>query len=114
MSGVNALIRAVSATTWRTLAAMLVVISAVAALAVILFKLTVFGAFALYFVVWWTLLFVILPLRNQVETDPALIVPGQDPGAPAAPRLREKAIWTTLLASAVFLAAIPIFELSGL
>ena len=63
---------------------------------------------------WWTLLFVILPIRNQVETDPSLIVPGQDPGAPAAPRLREKAIWTTLLASVVFLVVIPIFELSGL
>ncbi|WP_019906851.1 DUF1467 family protein [Methylobacterium sp. 77] len=114
MSGVNAFVRTASATTWRTLAAMVVIISAVAALAVFLFKLTVFGAFALYFVVWWTLLFVILPIRNQVETDPELIVPGQDPGAPAVPRLREKAIWTTFLASAVFLVAIPIFELSGL
>ncbi|CAA2143868.1 DUF1467 family protein [Methylobacterium bullatum] len=114
MSGVNALVQTVSATVWRTLAAMVIIVSAVAALAVVLFKLTVFGAFALYFVVWWTLLFVILPLRNQVETDPSRIVPGQDPGAPAAPRLLEKAIWTTLLASLVFLVVIPIFELSGL
>ncbi len=110
----NALIHTVSSTTLRTLGAMVVIIAAVAALAVVLFKLTVFGAFALYFVIWWTLLFAILPLRNQAETDPALIVKGQDPGAPAAPRLREKAIWTTLLASVVFLVAIPIFELSGL
>ena len=70
----------------RTLAVMGVVLVAVVLLAVGLFKLTVFGALALYFVVWWTLLFVILPLRNQVETDPERIVPGQDPGAPAAPR----------------------------
>ena len=110
----NALVQTVSATTLRTLGAMLLVIGAVASVAVIQFKFTVFGAFALYFVVWWTLLFVILPIRNQIETDPALIVPGQDPGAPAVPRLREKAIWTTLLASVVFLVAIPAFELSGL
>jgi predicted secreted protein len=83
-------------------------------IAVSQFRLTVFGAVALYFVVWWTLLFVILPIRNQAETDPDRVVPGQDPGAPASPRLREKALWTTALASVVFLVAIPLFELAGL
>lgn len=109
-----AVLAAIAATTLRTLAAMLVVIAVVVVVAVSQFRLTVFGAVALYFVVWWTLLFVILPIRNQAETDPALVVPGQDPGAPATPRLREKALWTTLLASVVFLAAIPVFELAGL
>lgn len=108
------LLQALAASTARTLAVMAVVVAAVVALAVSLFKLTVFGALALFFVVWWTLLFVILPLRNQVEADPARIVPGQDPGAPALPRLREKAILTTLLSSVVFLLAIQIFELAGL
>lgn len=105
---------ALAASTLRTLGAILVMVAAVVAVAVSQFKLTVFGAVALYFVVWWTLLFVILPIRNQVEADPARVVPGQDPGAPAAPRLREKAIWTTLLSSVVFLVAIPLFALSGL
>jgi len=109
-----AVLAAIAATTLRTLAAMLAVIAVVVVVAVSQFRLTVFGAVALYFVVWWTLLFVILPIRNQAETDPALVVPGQDPGAPATPRLREKALWTTLLASVVFLAAIPVFELAGL
>jgi predicted secreted protein len=109
-----AVLATLAASTLRTLAAMLVVIAVVVVVAVSQFRLTVFGAVALYFVVWWTLLFVILPIRNQAETDPALVVPGQDPGAPASPRLREKALWTTLLASVVFLAAIPLFELAGL
>ena len=81
-------LQTLAASTLRTVAVMVAVLAAVVVLAVGLFKLTVFGALALYFVVWWTLLFVILPLRNQVETDPERIVPGQDPGAPAAPRLR--------------------------
>ncbi|WP_409565125.1 DUF1467 family protein [Methylobacterium sp. J-090] len=93
---------------------MLVVIGLVVVVAVSQFRLTVFGAFALYFVVWWTLLFVMLPIRNQAETDPARVVPGQDLGAPASPRLREKALWTTLLSGVVFLVAIPVFELTGL
>ena len=93
---------------------MLAVIALVVVIAVSQFRLTVFGAVALYFVVWWTLLFVILPIRNQAETDPDRVVPGQDPGAPASPRLREKALWTTALASVVFLVAIPLFELAGL
>lgn len=103
-----------AASTLRTLGVVIVIVAAVVAVAVSQYKLTVFGAVALYFVVWWTLLFAILPIRNQVEADPARVVPGQDPGAPAAPRLREKAIWTTLLSSVVFLAAIPLFALSGL
>ncbi|GJD30502.1 hypothetical protein PMNALOAF_1749 [Methylobacterium adhaesivum] len=110
----GAVLDTVAATTLRTLAAMLAVIALVVVIAVSQFRLTVFGAVALYFVVWWTLLFVILPIRNQAETDPDRVVPGQDPGAPASPRLREKALWTTALASVVFLVAIPLFELAGL
>ncbi|MDP4025614.1 DUF1467 family protein [Methylobacterium sp. NEAU 140] len=97
-----------------TLAAVAALVAAFVAAAVTLFKLTVGGALALYFVVWWTLLFAILPLRNHPETRPEHVVPGQDPGAPAAPRLREKAIWTTLLAGVVFLAALSVFPLAGL
>ncbi|KQP42360.1 hypothetical protein ASF49_00400 [Methylobacterium sp. Leaf104] len=114
MTRMSAILQTLAASTLRTLAVMVVVLAAVVVLAVGLFKLTVFGALALYFVVWWTLLFVILPLRNQVETDPERIVPGQDPGAPAAPRLREKAILTSVLASVVFLVAVQVFELAGL
>jgi predicted secreted protein len=97
-----------------TLAVIAVLIAAFVSAAVALFKLTVGGAIALYFVVWWTLLFAVLPLRNQPETRPGHVIPGQDPGAPAAPRLREKAIWTTLVAGAAFLAALAIFPLTGL
>jgi predicted secreted protein len=111
---VAGLLGALAATTLRTLATIAVLVAIVVAVAVTGFKLTIFGALALYFVVWWTLLFAILPLRNQRESDPARLVPGQDPGAPAAPRLREKAIWTTLFAGAAFLIAIAAFPMAGL
>jgi predicted secreted protein len=57
---------------------------------------------AIYFVVWWIVLFTVLPfgVRSQAETGE--VVPGSDPGAPAVPRLRAKIIWTTIVASVVF------------
>ncbi|MER2263981.1 DUF1467 family protein [Methylobacterium oxalidis] len=105
---------ALSRSTPLTVAAVVALAAVFVALAVSLFKLTVGGAVALYFVLWWTLLFAILPLRNQPEHRPEHIVPGQDPGAPALPRLREKAIWTSLFAGGAFLAALAVFPLAGL
>jgi predicted secreted protein len=111
---VGSVLQVLAASTLRTLGVVVLFTAAIVAVAVNVFKLTIFGAVALYFVLWWTLLFAILPLRNQAETDPARLVPGQDPGAPAVPRLREKAIWTTLFAGAAFLIAIAAFPLAGL
>jgi predicted secreted protein len=77
------------------------------------FGLTWFGALALYFVVWWTLLFAVLPFRAGDDGSIPL-VPGQDPGAPPRPQMRRKALWTTLISDVVFIAAIAAFPLAGL
>ena len=54
--------------------------------AVRLFGLTLAGALSLYFVIWWTALFAVLPfgMRSQHEDGP--VTPGTEPGAPALPR----------------------------
>ncbi len=59
-------------------------------------------AIAVYFTVWWIVLFAVLPwgIRSQEETRD--IVPGSDPGAPMLPRLAVKALWTTGIAAIVF------------
>ena len=113
-SPLTRLMRVFGRSTAATLAGVVVLLAAFVAVGVSQFKLTVGGGVALYFVIWWTLLFAILPIRNQAETRPEHIVPGQDPGAPARPRLREKAIWTSLLTGFVFLGALAIFPLAGL
>src|SRR3954467_8582942 len=79
-----------------------------------LFGLTLAGALSLYFVIWWTALFAVLPfgIRSQHEDGP--VSPGTDPGAPALPRLREKAEWATLLAGAVLVATALLLPLTGL
>ena len=57
---------------------------------------------AIYFIIWWVVLFAVLPwgVRSQEESDE--VVPGTDPGAPATHRIWMKLIWTTVVASVVF------------
>ena len=59
---------------------------------------------AIYFIVWWTVLFAVLPwgVRSQVECGE--VVPGTDPGAPAIPKLGNKMLWTTVIATMTFAA----------
>ncbi len=61
-----------------------------------------FTAFAVYFIIWWLTLFMVLPfgVRSQAEADD--IAEGTDPGAPVAPRLGLKLLVNTLLAGAIF------------
>jgi predicted secreted protein len=69
---------------------------------------TISTGFAIYFVMWWIVLFVTLPfgVRSQHEDGDSAgqVVPGTDPGAPVLPRMARKLIWTTVI-SAVFFAA---------
>jgi predicted secreted protein len=57
---------------------------------------------AIYFIIWWLVLFAVLPwgVRGQHESGP--IAPGTDPGAPAIPMLKRKLLWTTIIAGVVF------------
>jgi predicted secreted protein len=56
---------------------------------------------AIYFVIWWIVLFAVLPWGVQQETDPE---PGFDRGAPKQPRLIMKAVATTLVSGVIWLA----------
>ena len=58
----------------------------------------------IYFVLWWTVLFAVLPFGVRSQEESGDIVPGSDPGAPAAPKLLTKATWTTAVATVLFLA----------
>ena len=60
-------------------------------------------AAAIYFIIWWVVLFAVLPfgVRNAGEAG-EVVGPGHDPGAPALPALKAKLAWTTVVATAVF------------
>ncbi len=108
------LLKAASGSLWATLAIVLIVSAAAVTVAVQAFGLRPSGGIALYFVIWWITLFAVLPfgVRSQAETDE--VTAGTEPGAPAAPALREKAIWTTLVAAVVLVLASGLLPLAGL
>lgn len=60
-------------------------------------------ALAIYFIIWWVVLFAVLPfgVRNPAEEGVA-VEAGHDPGAPTVPALKAKLLWTTIVASVVF------------
>jgi predicted secreted protein len=61
------------------------------------------SALAIYFVLWWIVLFAVLPFGVRGEAGEG--VPGADPGAPALPMMLRKALWTTLISAVLFAAA---------
>ena len=56
---------------------------------------------AIYFVVWWIALFTVLPWGVK-RIDPADLNPGEDPGAPAKPRILLKFFATSVLSGVIF------------
>ena len=107
-------VKALSGSFWSTLAVVVVVSAMAIAVVVNGFDLQVSGGLALYFVIWWILLFAVLPFGVRSQAESGEIVAGSEPGAPSVPALREKAIWTTLLASVVLVGAAAVFPLAGL
>jgi predicted secreted protein len=60
------------------------------------------AAFAVYFVIWWTVLFCVLPLNVQSQSETGNVTMGTEPGAPVAPQLWRKAIITSIVSVPVF------------
>lgn len=56
---------------------------------------------AIYFVVWWLCLFVVLPFRVRNQVDDGEWVQGTERGAPAVARLWPKLLITSVLAAIV-------------
>jgi len=61
---------------------------------------------AVYFTMWWVVLFAILPfgVRSPDEAGSTDLPPGADRGAPVAPMIARKALWTTLVSALLFAA----------
>jgi predicted secreted protein len=60
-------------------------------------------AAAIYFLIWWLVLFCTLPIgvRNAAE-DGVAVEAGNDPGAPTVIGMKFKLILTTIIASILF------------
>ena len=59
-------------------------------------------AIAVYVVIWWTVLFAILPIGVRTQGEDGTIVPGTPESAPTRPRLVRIVLLTTLVSGVVF------------
>lgn len=57
---------------------------------------------AVYFVVWWTTLFAVLPFGARSQVEAGEVVPGSEPGAPARARMGRLFLMTTAAATIAF------------
>jgi predicted secreted protein len=65
---------------------------------------TITTGFAIYFVLWWVVLFLTLPFGVRSQHEDGGGAPGTDPGAPVATKMGRKLIWTTVLSAVIFAA----------
>jgi len=63
---------------------------------------TISTGLAIYFVLWWVVLFLTLPFGVRSQHEEGGGSPGTDPGAPVASQMGRKLIWTTLLSAVIF------------
>ena len=61
-------------------------------------------AVAIFFLIWWIVLFAVLPWGVRSQHEGGEVTPGTDPGAPALPRLFQKLVWTTGVSAVIFAA----------
>ncbi len=57
---------------------------------------------AIYFIIWWTVLFAVLPLGVRTQDEAGEVVPGTPGSAPFTPRLLRIVATTTVIAAIVF------------
>ena len=63
--------------------------------------MSIFTAVAIYFVIWWVVLFAVLPWGVRSQHESGEMTPGTDPGAPVLPDIKRKLVWTTIVATVV-------------
>ena len=67
---------------------------------------TISTGFAIYFVMWWIVLFLTLPFGVRSQHEDGEGSPGTDPGAPVASQMGRKLIWTTVISAILFAVAL--------
>jgi len=66
--------------------------------------MTLSFALAIYAIIWWIVLFAMLPIGVRTQAEEGEVSPGTPESAPHRPRLLPKMLATTVVASIVFAA----------
>ena len=60
------------------------------------------GGIVLYSVLWFLVLFVLLPIGQQSQADVGQVTPGTPAGAPHEPKRKKKMLWATLITAVLW------------
>jgi|TARA_R110002072_G_scaffold237600_2_gene394961 predicted secreted protein len=69
--------------------------------------MTIATGLLLFLIVWWTVIFMILPIGVAPPEHPET---GHDPGAPANPNIGRKAVITTVVSALIWLVIYGVIE----
>jgi|HubBroStandDraft_6_1064221.scaffolds.fasta_scaffold3869803_2 predicted secreted protein len=63
-------------------------------------------AVAVFILIWWVVLFTVLPWgvqsQHEAGAEAGAMAPGTDPGAPTNFRLGQKLLWTTVVSGVIY------------
>ena len=60
------------------------------------------SSFAIYIIIWWLVLFMVLPIGAGRKIEANDVAEGQDSGAPAKPMMLTKVLLTTAISMVLF------------
>lgn len=60
------------------------------------------GGIVLYAVLWFLVLFVLLPIGQKSQADMGEVTPGTPAGAPHNPPIKKKVLWTTAITTVLW------------
>jgi len=72
-----------------------------------------FSALVVWLILWWLVLFIILPIGIRGQAEEGDIVEGTEPGAPHRVNIKKKFIQTTIISTVVWVVVCAVI-LSGL
>ena len=75
--------------------------------------MSLFSAVAIYFVLWWLSLFLVLPFGVRSQDEMGDVTPGTERAAPYKPFILRKVLATTLISAIIFAGVYVYFGVYG-
>lgn len=72
------------------------------------------SAVAIYFIIWWTVLFAVLPFSLRTQQEDGDVTLGTTPSAPHGPHMLRAALRTTLASAVIFALFYWLYAVVGL
>jgi len=75
--------------------------------------MSIMSGIAIYFIIWWTSLFALLPVGLRTQAEENNVTLGTVASAPATPRIGRAFLRTTFVATLIFAAYYYVTQISG-